>query len=110
MKHILFAVLIVLSLATAGWAGEPLAPSVETAECSERNNFCGLTWAQNEQAKTDCLARMEAAMRAIEPWIGMDLKRTQNGGWMFTYPVEPDEKKREALQLWADAKRCWGKP
>ena len=159
MKHILFAVLVTLSLATVGWAGEPssnctadLSPVSE--ECQKQAVRDRLKWAAGDtneyqwqklpdgsirlRAQTncvepscrpapDCLARMEKAMKAGQPYIfdGETFSYPVVGTWppvpgtqeqLGATIVEDSLKQQmyarlaDLTALWSEAKQCWIKP
>jgi hypothetical protein len=63
-----------------------------------------------EEVPDPCLAKMEAAMRAMDWYLPVALQRAEDNRWR-SYMQLSDEGKRAvdtALQQWRDIKRdCW---
>ncbi len=120
----IYLLIVFLSFASVGWA-EHLVPGTETADCNQRNHWCGQTLGHDEPAPTlkesadwtrklmagtiTCLDRMEAAMRAMEPFL--DGSRHIN---LLKTEAEKEAYFRDkpaAYALWQSTKReCWSTP
>jgi hypothetical protein len=115
----IYLLVLLLLVPVSGWAGEPskivpyiyadaiTGPQVECyIEPEHKVIQCPI------YERLDCLATMEQAMLAVEPFVesmysgeaGYQLRRK-----LFSNHDLPKQFNR-AKQLWADAKRCWREP
>lgn len=117
--------MLLLALATAGLAGEPRVPpqlplSGQDAFCDTLRErlatiqLCGPHGVRKIDGVTHvyslppaCLATMEAAMRAIDPWVPERVGEGVSGAMIYraqkAMPLEIGKQ-------WAEAKRCWRTP
>ena len=106
ISAILLALFVVLSLATAGWAGDkprimwaPTIPDSATVDRTyESQNV------KNLKDTLDCLATMEKAMTSMDryvKWMILDMELDMDN-------KEEINRLAQAVKLWTDAKQCWG--
>lgn len=106
MTYLLFLLLL---WPVTGWTGEPVSPNIQRLTLSEpvvAGDTIDVSYSCNKNGKptacdaltNPCLATMEAAMRAMEPFLNDSLISLTPSGI---------GKKHNANKLWAEAKRCW---
>ena len=127
MTRLLMSLILLLCVPLVGWAGEPMANclannSLESEECRRQAAKAWIDWAYGEQIvqKPDCLATMEQAMKAMEPFLSGEnwqreldiLYATQRNDFekFLEYRNALVQRRDLAYKRWAEAKTCWRKP
>lgn len=99
------------------WVDQVLGPMMEGADCPQGSTLNG----KHIKEKSDCLAKMEAAMRAMEPfmdkwelneWGDVLYTLAERRRYVITeFTTEQFKAYAKAhmdvMKLWTDAKGCW---
>lgn len=106
MKTLLTLSLLLLAVATGEAGTLPAGSGAISLECKYHdlmsNEWIPCTVEQERNLRSDCAARMEQAMRAMEPFTNRPATNPE-GQWWVQYG--------QAVQLWNAVKReCWREP
>ena len=110
---VLFILVLGALIASAGWVGEPDTRFDGCNTCTRMpgQDLWSCTLIKCSPApQPDCLATMEAAMKAVEPFIGPYFSACYGGDGCQKLYIEKLEKRITAMQQWTEAKRCWRTP